>query len=204
MNLFTRIVCLGLMVTALLLLAFRSDAFSQKSPVRTSLMERAEMISGDSFRFDVNTPSGARVLSAMKASDKLLDAIDNGLDDLFEAARKENRGYNRRLRHSEYIIFVGKADRTKNAKAEYSPDIAVGAAQYAGTEYDKGGFIYAAGMVISPGSNAFMIAEHTSDFERVSRVVRYEGEHLVLYHNDRKRYRETMDHSKGGGHPILK
>jgi hypothetical protein len=33
--------------------------------------------------------------------------------------------------------------------------------------------------------------------------VRYEGEHLVLYHNDRRRYQRTFDHSKGGSHPIL-
>jgi len=25
----------------------------------------------------------------------------------------------------------------------------------------------------------------------------------VLYFNDRKRFNETLDHSKGGGHPIL-
>lgn len=203
MNLFTRIVCLGLMITALLLLAFRSDAHSQQSPVRTSLLERAKSISGDDFRFDTKTRSGARVLSADRVSSRLLDAIDKGLDELFEVARNQKRGYAKRLRHSDYIIFVGRADRKKNAKGEYSPDIAVGSAQYAGTKYDKGGYIYAAGIVISLGSNAFMIADHTSDFERVSRVVRYEGEHLVLYHNDRKRYRETMDHSRGGGHPIL-
>ena len=45
--------------------------------------------------------------------------------------------------------------------------------------------------------------EHTSDFERVSNVVRYEGEHLVLYHNDRARFAATADHSHGGSHPIL-
>ncbi|MBK8150871.1 MAG: hypothetical protein IPK58_22375 [Acidobacteria bacterium] len=60
-----------------------------------------------------------------------------------------------------------------------------------------------------PGSSsrfqpcAFMIGEHTKDFNRVSDVVRYEGEHIVLFHNDRKRYQETADHSKGGSHPIL-
>ena len=49
----------------------------------------------------------------------------------------------------------------------------------------------------------FVIAEHTRDLNRVSDVVRYEGEHLVLYHNDRRRYSQTADHSQGGGHPIL-
>jgi hypothetical protein len=36
-----------------------------------------------------------------------------------------------------------------------------------------------------------------------STLVRYEGEHLVLYYNDRALYEKTADHSKGGGHPIL-
>jgi hypothetical protein len=39
--------------------------------------------------------------------------------------------------------------------------------------------------------------------QRITDVVRYEGEHIVLYHNDRRKYRQTADHSKGGGHPIL-
>jgi hypothetical protein len=63
--------------------------------------------------------------------------------------------------------------------------------------------MYAAGMVISNEPCAFVIAEHTRDLDRVSNVVRYEGEHLVLYHNDRARYAATADHSRGGGHPIL-
>jgi len=69
--------------------------------------------------------------------------------------------------------------------------------------YDQGGYIYAAGMVISNDPCSFVIAEHTKNFERISNVVRYEGEHLVLYHNDRRRYAATADHSKGGSHPIL-
>ncbi len=75
--------------------------------------------------------------------------------------------------------------------------------QYAGTVYDQGGYIYAAGMVISTDSNSFVIAEHTKQLTRISNVVRYEGEHLVLYHNDRRRFNATQDHSGGGGHPIL-
>ena len=100
-------------------------------------------------------------------------------------------------------MFIAKADREKDSQGKYSPDIAVGAAQYAGTDYDQGGYIYAAGMVIAFNPSAFVIADHKSDLNRVSDVVRYEGEHLVLYHNDRRRYQQTADHSKGGGHPIL-
>jgi hypothetical protein len=132
----------------------------------------------------------------------MLAAIDRGLTGLFAVARKN--GYRRKLSYSDYTVFIGNADRTSDSTGGYSPDIAVGAAQYAGTDYDKGGYIFAAGMVISFNPMAFVIAEHTRDLNRVSDVVRYEGEHMVLYHNDRRRYSQTADHSQGGGHPILK
>lgn len=165
------------------------------------IVSQAERVSGDRFGYFSQSPKGANVYSVNRPSSQMLNAIDAGLSDLFAVARK-NR-YSRSLNYSDYAIFIGKADRTKNSEKQYSPDIAVGAAQYAGTDYDQGGFIYAAGMVIGYNPNAFLIAEHTKDFQRVSEVVRYEGEHLVLYHNDRKRYQQTADHSQGGGHPIL-
>jgi hypothetical protein len=131
----------------------------------------------------------------------MLNAIDKGLADLFAVARKN--GYSRRLNYSDYTVFIARADRQTNADGNYSPDIAVGAGQYAGTDYDKGGYIFAAGMIISNEPPSFVIAEHKRDLGRVSDVVRFEGEHLVLYHNDRRRYSQTADHSRGGGHPIL-
>jgi hypothetical protein len=165
------------------------------------VLSEAQRITGDHFTVIGRTPKGAAVYAVSRPSAAMLNAIDKGLTDLFAVARK-NR-YSRRLNYSDYTIFIAKADRTKSADGQYSPDIAVGAAQYAGTEYDKGGYIYAAGMVISFDPMAFVVADHTSSFNRVSDVVRYEGEHLVLYHNDRRRYSQTADHSRGGGHPIL-
>jgi hypothetical protein len=166
-----------------------------------SLSAAAARVTGDRFSYSAKTPKGAKVYAVSKPSAAMLNAIDSGLTDLFAVARK-NR-YKKRLKYSDYTIFIAKADRTKDANGSYSPDIAVGAAQYAGTEYDKGGYIYAAGMVLDAPGMAFVIADHTKDLSRVSRVVRYEGEHLVLYQNDRRRFNETLDHSKGGGHPIL-
>lgn len=131
----------------------------------------------------------------------MIAAIDKGLTDLFAVAKKNK--YNKRLNYSDYVIFIASPDRQKNFDGNYSPDIAIGSAQYAGTIYDKGGYIYVAGMVIGYNPCAFLIGEHTKDFNRASDVVRYEGEHIVLFHNDRKRYNETADHSKGGSHPIL-
>lgn len=168
---------------------------------QSGALATAQRITGDRFAYSATTPKGANVQAVKRPSTAMLDAIDKGLTDLFAVARKN--GYRRKLNFSDYTIFIAKADRQKNADGVYSPDIAVGAAQYAGTTYDQGGFIYAAGMVISNNPCSFVIAEHTKDLNRVSDVVRYEGEHLILYHNDRRRYEQTKDHSQGGSHPIL-
>ncbi len=166
-----------------------------------NLIAAAKKVTGDSFPFFSETSKGARVYSVNQPSTKMLNAIDTGLSDLFKIAKKHN--YTNRLNYSDYTIFIAKPDRTKDASGQYSPDIAVSAYQYAGSVYDQGGFVYAAGMVLSNNPCAFVFAEHTKDLQRVSNIVRYEGEHLVLYHNDRRKYRETADHSQGGGHPIL-
>lgn len=165
------------------------------------LVARAEQYTGDEFRFETKTPKGARVLAVRQPSAAVMRAIDSGLAELFAVARRHN--YAARLSHADYTIFIARADRTRDSAGAYSPDIAIGAAQYAGSVYDKGGYVYAAGMVLSMEPGAFVIAEHERDFQRISNVARYEGEHIVLYHNDRRLYSQTFDHSRGGSHPIL-
>jgi hypothetical protein len=161
----------------------------------------AERITGDRFNFSLRTPRGANVYAVRPPSRQMLAAIDKGLTELFAVARK-NR-YTRHLNYSDYSIYIANADRLKDADGNYSPDIAVAAGQYAGTDFDKGGYIYAAGMVLAYNPMSFIIAEHKQDMTRVANVVRYEGEHLVLFHNDRRRFEATKDHSTGGTHPIL-
>lgn len=165
------------------------------------LVARARQITGDDFPVVTGTPRGVRVLAVTTPRAEVLQAIDDGLTELFKVARRH--GYTSRLDYSFYIVFIARADRTKDSQGAYSPDIAVPAGQYAGSYYDQGGYIYAAGMVLAFNPCAFVIAEHEKDFQRISNVVRYEGEHLVLYYNDRALYEKTADHSKGGGHPIL-
>lgn len=188
----------GITLFFTLVLLAASSIVAEAQP---SAVAKAQRMTGDRFTIRVQTPGGANVYAVKQPSEKMLQAIDDGLADLATVARKN--GYRKRLNPTDYTIFIGKADREENADGAYSPDIAVGAAQYAGTEYDQGGYIFAAGMVVSNSPLAFVIAEHTKDFNRVRDVVRYEGEHLVLYHNDRKRYMQTRDHSQGGSHPIL-
>jgi hypothetical protein len=176
--------------------------FSSNVPAQDrSLINKAQRISGDRFTYFAETPRGARVYAVNQPNARTLNAIDDGLRNLFGIARKT--GYNRRLNYSDYTIFIARADRTKNSSGQYSPGIAVGAAQYAGSDYDKGGYIYAAGMVLGYNPAAFVIAEHTGNLQGVADIVRYEGEHIILYHNDRRLYNQTADHSQGGGHPIL-
>ena len=180
---------------------FAGNASAQNRVDRV-LIGEAQRITNDDFRNLSQTPNGARVYSVNQPNYKMLEAIDDGLTELFRVARKNN--YRKRLNYSDYTIFIAEPDRTKNSNRQYSPDIAIPSAQYAGSVYDQGGYIYAAGMVMAYNPCAFVIAEHTKDFQRVADVVRYEGEHLVLYHNNRRLYEQTADHSKGGGHPILK
>lgn len=177
------------------------DSAYAQADTDKSVIAEAERISGDIFAKKKKTPKGALVYGVNKPSKDVLKAIDKGLKDLFEVAKKN--GYSAKLNYSDYVVFIAKPDRDKDANGNYSPDIAVNAGQYKDSVYDKGGYIFAAGMVVAYQPCAFLIGEHTKDFNRISDVVRYEGEHLVLYHNDRKRFNETADHSKGGGHPIL-
>jgi hypothetical protein len=180
----------------------RAQQAARPVGVDPRLVAQAERYSGDRFQFESLTPRGVRVYSVSRPNPAALRAIDGGLAELFAVARR--RGYRQRLNHSDYTVFIGRADRQRDSAGAYSPDIAVGAAQYRGSVYDKGGYVFAAGMVLSMEPGAFLIAEHERDFGRISNVARYEGEHIVLYHNDRSLYARTADHSRGGGHPILK
>ena len=165
------------------------------------LISLAQRYSGDNFTIEASTPRGVRVYAVNRPNAETLRAIDAGLAELFTVARRH--GYNQRTSFADYTVFIGRADRTRNSEGVYSPDIAIGAAQYAGSVYDKGGYVFAAGMVLSMEPGAFLIAEHDRDFGRVSNVARYEGEHIILYHNDRRLYAQTADHSRGGSHPII-
>jgi hypothetical protein len=193
---------IGLVAIALSIAIASVSALAQRGRgVDPRVIARAEQIAGDRFHVTTATPNGVTVVAVTAPRREVLDAIDRGLADLFAVARRH--GYRNRLNFSDYTVFIARPDRTKDSAGQYSPDIAVAAGQYAGSDYDQGGYIYAAGMVMAYNPSAFIIAEHERDWQRISNVVRYEGEHLVLYYNDRALYEKTADHSKGGGHPIL-
>lgn len=178
-----------------------NSTFGQYRSIPPGLVARAEQVTGDRFPLVVTTPRGVTVLARTPPNREILNAIDSGFADLFAVAQRH--GYHTRMRFEDYTVFIARADRLKDSQGQYSPDIAVPAQQYAGTDYDQGGFIYAAGLVLAFNPCTFVIAEHDRDLARVSNVVRFEGEHLILYYNDRALYEKTADHSRGGGHPIL-
>lgn len=182
----------------------RRGGYDQAQGVRgdARLIAQAEYYSGDTFNFETKTPRGVRVYAVNRPAPGALSAIDSGLAELFAVARRH--GYSSHMSYTDYTVFIARPDRVRDSSGAYSPDIAIGAAQYAGSVYDQGGYVYAAGMVLSMDPCAFLIAEHQRDFQRISNVARYEGEHIVLYHNDRRLYAQTADHSRGGGHPILR
>ena len=169
--------------------------------VNQSLVARAQQVTGDRFTVETTTPRGVTVLARVTPRSEVLRAIDAGFAELFAIASRH--GYRSQLSFQDYTVFIGRADRTKDSGGQYSPDIAVNAGQYAGSVYDQGGYVFAAGMVLAFSPSAFVIAEHERDWQRISNIVRYEGEHLILYHNDRRLYAKTADHSRGGSHPIL-
>ena len=180
--------------------AFGVNAGAQRGN-EARLMRRAQDITGDRFTFSMTTPRGVRVYSYIQPPAEMLRAIDDGLTELFAVAKRHNYGAN--LRYSDYSVFIAHPDRMKDSAGAYSPDIAIGAAQYAGSVFDKGGYVFAAGMVLAMQPSAFIIAEHDREWQRVANIARYEGEHIILYHNDRQLYAKTADHSRGGTHPIL-
>lgn len=170
--------------------------------INRRLMARAQSVAGDNFKHQAQTARGARVFGVSPLSRATLDAVDRGLTTLFDIARRRN--YRARVNHQDYVIFIARADRTKDSSGAYSPDIALPAGQYGGSVYDQGGFVYAAGFVAAYTPSALIVAEHDQgQLQRLADVVRFEAEHIVLYHNDPQLYRQTADHSRGGGHPIL-
>lgn len=166
------------------------------------IVRQAEAATGDRFAFATETLGGVEVFAVAKPKAEMLRAIDNGFRELFTIARRN--GYREQLRFEDYTVFIARPDRTHDRNKAYSPALKIAAQGYTGSVYDKGGYIFVAGMVLTLDPCSFILPEHTGEWARVSEIVRYEGEHLVLYHNDRARYGATVDHSRGGAHPILR
>lgn len=118
-------------------------------------------------------------------------AIERGLNAAFTKARC--RGYTKSLNVSDYRITTENGEMSDAG----IPAIRMPCGPYCGTEYDKGGYILAAGQFIEP--NTIRVPEQSDP----SLIVEYEAEHKILRDNDRREYERTKIHTGGSGHPII-
>lgn len=128
-------------------------------------------------------------------------AIHRGMEHTFEKARC--KGYTQALNLSDYIIAIVKSVPSSDG----TPCYKIPAGVYAGTVYDKGGYILVAGQMLTVGEpygNIIVIPDHKGQFtEHLELVVGYEVEHCVLAFNDAEEFERTKVHTATAGHPII-
>ena len=151
------------------------------------------------------TPKGIQVRSRTNINQALFSEMDTGLDRLFVIARTAPNNYSFTISHSEFKIWL----LPRSPLCVSGPGFLVKDTEliYNGSEYDKDpdpnrSIICAAGMTIFQGINAaapgMVVAD---DFGHMQAVVRYEGEHGLLFFVDQERYFATQFHPPP--HPIL-
>lgn len=146
------------------------------------------------------TPRGVhiRVEPGVSVSAAILDAIDTGVARTIAKVRCK---YGRSLSHANYQFAIVKGE-TYNGNPVYQ----LPCGQYCGTEYDKGGFIYAAGQMIAvgePHGNLIAIPEQGNDVTNAETISEYEAEHVELAYWDGDEFERTKTHGGGAGHPII-
>jgi hypothetical protein len=139
-----------------------------------------------SVKENVSTPLGARVGGENKPDPVLLPLVDEGLTELFRLSRQYNYDYG--LYHGFWQVWLFPTspkciNPAYTMRADGSP--------WDGTDFDKDPLpgrvlLCVAGMVV--GENQMLVANAAS---HMALIVRYEGEHLVLLHNDRPKYEAT-------------
>lgn len=151
------------------------------------------------------TPLGVEIWlegdARVTVSDK--NRIDEGLSNCFERARRQ--GYTLALDHRQYkVCFLDNPERAPESGI-LSYRLPPG--PYAGTEWDLGGYILAAGQMIMADyeeGNLIALPEHNGqDQDSLRTIADYETEHIVLCYNDGERYEATKIHGQGKGHPII-
>ncbi|MEO8647762.1 MAG: hypothetical protein ABI539_01210 [Acidobacteriota bacterium] len=159
-------------------------------------------------KYKLTTPKGAVIASAERIDPTLAALADAGLDDLFRIAAAPPNNYDvSDIPHSRFRIWLFP----RSSKCIESAFLVDGTGSpYEGSEYDKDPsptrcLLCAAGMTMMQGidaANPGMIV--TDDPAMMRRIVRYEGEHSILFYRDSERYTATMYHiGPNSGHPIL-
>lgn len=155
------------------------------------------------LNFTTGTPQGVAIYAepGVSISPAILAAIDTGLQRTFTKTKCK---YNRSLSFGNYQFAVIRGELYNG-----NPVYRLPCGQYCGTEYDKGGFIYAAGQVIefvpqdSGRRNVIVIPEQFANIANAETISEYEAEHVELAHWDGDEFDRTKTHGGGAGHPII-
>lgn len=190
----------GLAVVIWYLLRRKQKAKEARMPIEW----RVEQIRKDQRNLRV-TPHGLRIWTEPGAScpAAVEQAMTRGMEFTFEKGRC--RGYTERMTLGDFNVVILRS--TENDSQGF-PAYRLPCAQYCGTEYDKGGYILAAGQILftagSPIGMWILIPEHTSgQTDHAATIAEYETEHGVLGFNDGAEYERTKTHGSGEGHPII-
>ena len=145
-----------------------------------------------------------RIEKGAKCPPSDIDAIERGLTRCFEKARAI--GYDKPFSLSAYtIVILGDAMR---APESHTLCYKLPAGPYAGTQWDLGGFILAAGQCVYIGGatgNVIAIPEHNGqDLDQLALISEYEAEHVILFYCDPAKFEATKIHgTPGSGHPLF-
>lgn len=133
-------------------------------------------------------------------------AIEDGLKETFRRMRAE---YGDRLVDERALILTdyNVAIVKSIPDSQGNPCYKLPPGPYAGTEWDLGGYILAAGQMLTlqdrRGDNLIVIPEHSeSQTQHIRLPAQFEAEHCALGWHDWDRFQATLVHTSGG-HPIL-
>lgn len=197
-----------LLVTLLSLLTIASFYSSSCGSSEPSFTDRVKNIQNRSQ----TTSNGVKIWVENGASVSVEEktAIEEGLNEVFNRARLRN--YSAPLTLPEYTVAImGNSERAPESGI-WCYRLPAGA--YAGTPWDLGGYILAAGATVfysldNPSEgNVMAIPDHKQthtpeDLANLSRVVAYEAEHIILRHSDFPLWQATKVHTPTTGHPLF-
>lgn len=152
------------------------------------------------------TAAGATIASARDINPDFGPLVDGGLSDLFRIAAAPPNNYDVSSMSARlYRVWLIR----RSTHCENPAFLVDATPYYEGSEWDKDpsperSLICAAGMTIMQGNpitGAGMVI--TDDMGIMRTIVRYEGEHSLLFYLDAARYEATKYHDQGSGHPIL-
>ncbi len=159
---------------------------------------------------DIFSPKGATIYpeAGVTVDETEKRMIDQGLDSVFRKVRcnypnhpnahPDHPGF----RYGEWDIAVFESELTPAGNAAFRVPVD----GYAGTRWDRGGFIYAAAMVTGVVGETYTIAlpdVKAGKYEAFKNGADYEGEHWWLATVDADKYEATKVHGAGQGHPII-